>query len=79
MVALPQIIEYYRSQEKKRIHLEAKFLAKQVQVVEVYSLSESPDKKRGEYEENDAQNQKPSAKKFKFAKHSLHDPQEQAK
>ena len=74
MTALPQIIEYYKSQGKKKIHLEAKFLAKQVQVVEVYSLSESPDKKRGENEDNDVQNPKPSAKKFKFAKHSLHDP-----
>ena len=62
-VPLQQTLDYYKSQEKKKLHLEAKFLAKQVQVHGIYLLKDGAE----------------GPKKLKFAEGSLHDPEEQAK
>ena len=62
-VPLQQILEYYKAQEKKKLHLEAKFLAKQVEVVGIYLLKDAPE----------------GPKKLKLAEGSLYDPAEQAK
>ena len=70
-----QILEHYKAQEKKRLHLEAKFLAKQVQVVGIYLLKEAPDELKKEDGDTESK-ARDRCTRLKFAEGSLQDPED---